>query len=173
MREAIAQALERALTPNTHEGALVIDSFNECQRVAVYLADAVLAVVRGVDADQRVEHLRLVLREAANYTTGKVRQWMLDEANDRVVPVVPSPEAEHRSIGKVGEPNRMGDCAVCGEPWPCPTFVRAEAFVASPDRCPTCGSDDLPRGICIHGAYENPDLPDPWHRVPSTEPKEG
>lgn len=54
--------------------------------------DAVLEVVRGVDADQ----------------------W-----ERRVVSVVPSPE--HRSIGKVGEPNRMGDCEACGEPWPCPS----------------------------------------------------
>ena len=45
LRERIARALVQALTPNTHEGALVIDSFNECERVAAHLADAVLAVL--------------------------------------------------------------------------------------------------------------------------------
>lgn len=30
-----------------------------------------------------------------------------------------TPEPEHRSIGKVAEPNCMGDCEACGQPWPC------------------------------------------------------
>jgi hypothetical protein len=45
-----------------------------------------------------------------------------------------APQPEHRSIGKVGEPNYMGDCEACGEPWPC--------SAAPPDgeveRCPRC-----------------------------------
>lgn len=31
---------------------------------------------------------------------------------------------EHRSIGKVADPNYMGDCEACGEAWPCREHLR-------------------------------------------------
>ena len=44
----------------------------------------------------------------------------------KATPSPAAPPVEHRSIGKVYEPNGWGDCEVCGLAWPCPSAPLGE-----------------------------------------------
>lgn len=155
LREAIVELL----------GVFVVDGDIDSDEAAERVADAVLAVLPPNGWEQ-VEHLRLVLREAANYTTGKVRAWMLAEAGEVTPPAEPeeprvwpkrvsdyaaiqgfTPPVEPPEGDIAGwltpngvVPREAFDIVTAKEAGYAPVFRPAEP--PEPAACPSCGSTD-------------------------------
>jgi len=54
------------------------------------------------------------------FAAGEGEATATARGQDTKSPSPAAPPVEHRSIGKVYEPNGWGDCEACGRPWPCP-----------------------------------------------------
>ena len=59
----------------------------------------------------------------------------------------------HRSIGKVADPNYMGDCEACGQPWPCREYLRAR-LVEVEEALRTIAKRAEPRSEAAWDAFE-------------------
>lgn len=55
------------------------------------------------------------------FAAGEGEATATARGQDSESPSPAAPPVEHRSIGKVYEPNGWGDCEVCGLAWPCPS----------------------------------------------------
>ena len=55
------------------------------------------------------------------FAAGEGEATATARGQDTKSPSPAAPPVEHRSIGKVYEPNGWGDCEVCGLAWPCPS----------------------------------------------------